>query len=485
LANALVAARAEGTHTAGTDHLSHTSPVAFPGRTRPHLVLKAIPLTIESNTSETNTADAAPSEPSNPCKREVTIEIPADVVKAESESVVNRYQKLARIPGFRKGKVPASIVRQRFAEEIKKEIVDALVPRYFRQETQKQNLLPVSQPRVTDLHLHDGEPLKFTAAFEVLPDFKIAAYEDLQISRLDTNVSEEDVENALHNLREQHATYSAVDEERPLMDADFAVISFKGTPKESEQNADSKPVEVDEVMVEIGGKTTIPEFTENLRGAKSGEQRSFEVKYADDFADKRLAGKTMTYEVDVKGIKTRTIPELNDEFAKELSADFNSLDELRNRLRENIKTEKLHEAEHQGKDQIVEELVKRNNFPVPEAMLDQQIDLRLERGLRALAAQGMRTEDMKRMDFARLRAGQREGALREVKASLILEQIADEEKIEVSDEEFDRELEALATQSKQTLEQVRARLTQDGGLDRIRHRIRNEKTLDSLYRRSA
>ena len=238
-------------------------------------------------------------------------------------------------------------------------------------------------------------------------------------------------------------------------------------------------------MVEIGGKSTIPEFTENLRGVKSGEQRSFEVKYADDFSDKRLAGKTMTYQVDVKGIKTRTIPELNDEFAKELSADFNSLDELRNRLRENMKTEKLHEAEHQGKDQIVEELVKRNDFPVPEAMLDQQIDLRLERGLRALAAQGMRTEDMKRMDFPRLRAGQREGALREVKASLILEQIADQEKIEVSDEEFDRELEALATQSKQTLEQVRARLTQDGGLDRIRHRIRNEKILDSLYRRSA
>ena len=462
-----------------------SSPVAFPGRTQPHSLLKAIPLTIESNSNEKNTAEAASSEPPNPCKREVTIEIPADVVKAESESVVNRYQKLARIPGFRKGKVPASIVRQRFAEEIKNEIVEALVPRYFRQETQKQNLLPVSQPRVTDLHLHEGEPLKFTASFEVLPDFKVAAYEDLQISRLDTNVSEEDVENALHNLREQHATYSAVDEERPLRDGDFAVISFKGTPKESEQNADSKPVEVDEVMVEIGGKTTIPEFTENLRGAKSGEQRSFEVKYADDFADKRLAGKTMTYEVDVKGIKTRTIPELNDEFAKELGADFNSLDELRNRLRENMKAEKLHEAEHQGKDQIVEELVKRNDFPVPEAMLDQQIDLRLERGLRALAAQGMRTEDMKRMDFTRLRAGQRDGALREVKASLILEQIADEEKIEVSDEEFDRELKALATQSKQTLEQVRARLTQDGGLDRIRHRIRNEKTLDSLYRRSA
>ncbi len=442
-------------------------------------------MTTESNTSETTATDATSSEPSNPCKRELTIEIPADVINAEAESVVNRYRKQARIPGFRKGKVPASIVRQRFAEEIKNEIVEALVPRYFRQETQQQNLLPVSQPRVTDLHLHEGEPLKFTASFEVLPDFKVAPYEDLHIPRLDANVSEQDVENALTNLREQHATYSAVDEERQLADGDFAVVSFKGTPKESEQNADSKPVEVDEVMVEIGGENTIPEFTENLRGAKSGEQRSFEVKYADDFSDKRLAGKAMTYEVDVKGIKTRSIPELNDEFAKELSTDFNSLDELRNRLRKNMKAEKQHEAEHQGKDQIVEELVKRNDFPVPEAMLDQQIDLRLERGLRALAAQGMRTEDMKRMDFARLRAGQRDGALREVKASLILEQIADEEKIEVSDEEFDRELAALATQSKQTLEQVRARLTQDGGLDRIRHRIRNEKTLDSLYRRSA
>ena len=185
-------------------------------------------------------------------------------------------------------------------------------------------------------------------------------------------------------------------------------------------------------MVEIGGQNTIPEFSENLRGAKAGDQRTFDVKYADDFADKRLAGKSMTYEVNVKGIKTRSVPELNDDFAKELSPDFNTLDELRNRLRENMKAEKEHEAEHQGKDKLVEELVKRNDFPVPEAMLNDQIDLRLERGLRALAAQGMKTEDMKRMDLARLRAGQREAALREVKASLILEQIADEEKIEVS-----------------------------------------------------
>ena len=435
-------------------------------------------------TTETTTETNSTEQP-NPCKRELTIEIPAAVVSAESESVVNRYQKLARIPGFRKGKVPAAIVRQRFADDIKSEIVESLVPRYFRQETQKQNLLPVSQPRVTDLHLHEGEPLKFTASFEILPEFKLAPYEDLNVKTLDTTVTDEDVENALKNLQQQQATYSAVEEERALTDGDFAVAGFKGTPQEANQDADSKPVEVDEVMVEIGGENTIPEFTENLRGAKAGEQRSFEVKYADDFADKRLSGKSMTYEVNVKGIKTRNVPQLNDDFAKEMGAEFTSLDELRNRLRENMVAEKQHQAEHQGKDQIVEELVKRNDFPVPEAMLDQQIDLRLERGLRALAAQGMRTEDMKRMDFAKLRAGQRDGALREVKASLILEQIADQEKIEVGDEEFDRELDVLAQQAKQTIEQVRARLTQDGGLDRIRHRIRNEKTLEFLYRRSA
>jgi len=397
--------------------------------------------------------------------------------------VLARYQKLARVPGFRRGKVPASIVGQRFASEIKGDIVEALVPRYFREEAKKQNLHPVSQPRVTDLQLQKGEPLTFKASFEVLPEFKVAAYDDLRIEKLPSDVTEEEVESALNNLRHQHATYSPVEEERVLADGDFAVVGFRGTPVDGE--ADAKPVEVDEVMVEIGGEDTIPEFTENLRGARPGEERSFQVKYADDFADNRLAGKKMSYAVNVKGIKTRSLPGLNDDFAKELGAEFTTLDELRTRLRESMKAERAREAEHRGKDQIVEQLVKGNDFPVPDAMLDQQIDLRLERGLRALAAQGMKTEDMKRMDFGRLRAGQREAALREVKASLILEQIADEEKIEVGDEEFDRELQTLADQAKQTIEQVRARLTQDGGLDRIRHRIRNEKALDALYRRSA
>ena len=440
-------------------------------------------------TTEVTAATETPvaAEVPNPCQRELTIEIPADVVKSESEQLINRYSKVARIPGFRKGKVPAGIIRQRFAEDIKGELVEQLVPRYFREEVQKQGLSPVSQPRVTDLHFHEGEPLKFTARFEVFPEFKVTPYDDIKVETIDTNVSDQDVETALENLRQQHATYSPVEEDRAVADGDYAVVSFKGTPKEGEGEADpeAKPVEIDEVMVEIGGSNTVAEFSDNLRGAKPGETRNFDVKYADDFGDKRLAGKTVSYEAHVKGIKHKNVPELNDDFAKELGAELNTIDDLRNRLRENMVAEKQHEAEHQGKDKIVEELVNRNDFAIPDALLDSQIDLRLERGLRALAAQGMTTEHMKKMDFGRLRAGQREGALREVKASLILEQIADNEKIEISDEELDREVETMALQGKQPVEKVRARLTEDGGLDRIRHRLRNEKTLDFLYRRSA
>ena len=443
----------------------------------PHRIsfLEGVPLTIETSTPEIT----------NPCKRELSIEIPSEIVQGEREKIVARYAKLARIPGFRKGKVPATVIRRRFADEIKSDVVEALVPRYFREEAKKQNLVPISQPRVTDLHIHDGEPLKFTAEFEIFPEFQLAAYDDIRPDSIDTTVTEEDVERALQNLRLQHATYAAVEDDRPLADGDFAVVSFRGTPKDAEAEADSKPVEVDEVMVEIGGDNTIPEFSEHLRGAKATEHRTFDVTYADDFSDKRLAGKTMSYDVDIKAIKTRSVPEPTDDFAKELSADFATYDDLRNRLRDNMKAEKEHEAEHQGKDKIVAELVSRNDFPVPEAMIGQQIDLRLERGLRALAAQGMTTEDMKRMDFDRLRAGQREGAVREVRASLILEQIAEQEKIDASDEEIEQELAAMALQAKQPVEQLRARLTEDGGLDRIRHRIRNEKTLNHLYRRTA
>jgi trigger factor len=208
------------------------------------------------------------------------------------------------------------------------------------------------------------------------------------------------------------------------------------------------------------------------------------VKYPEDSQDKRLAGKNFTYTVKIHSIKQKSLPELNDAFAKELG-EFANLEEVKKRIREGLEAERKHAAEHTAKDKLVEELVKRNEFEVPEALVERQIDLRLERGLRALAAQGMKPEDMKKMDFTRLRAAQREQAVQEVKSSLLLEKVADEEKIEVSDEELNQEIESLAKQSKQTAEAIRARLTRDGALDRIRTRIRNEKTLNFLYHQSA
>ncbi len=421
----------------------------------------------------------SPTETKESTRREISVEVPAAEVTRETEALIQKYQKLARLPGFRKGHVPASIIRQRFAEDIKTDVVESLVPRYFRQEADKRGLIPVSQPRVTDLHIHDGEPLRFKASFEILPEVKVEGYKELRADKPVIEVTGEEVEQALNHLREQHATYTAI-EGRPLADGDFAQVALDGKPKVGE----GQPVHMDDVLVEIGGKNTMPEFSEHLRGASAGDEKTFEVKYPEDSSDQRLAGQTFDYSVKVLSLKSKTLPELNDDFAKELG-DFSGIDDLKKRIRENMEAEKKHTAEHEAKDKLVAELVKRNDFDVPEAMVDRQIDVRLERGLRALAAQGMRSEDMKKMDLNRLRAGQRDQALQEVKASLLLDKIADLESVEVSDEEIGHEIEALATQTQQTSEAVRARLTRDGALDRIRNRIRNEKTLNLLYHQSA
>jgi trigger factor len=414
-------------------------------------------------------------------KREISVEIPADEVAREMDKIVQKYQKVARLPGFRAGHVPASIIKQRFKEDLKSDVVEALVPRYFQKEAERQGLIPVSQPQVTDLHIHDGEPLRFKAKFEIMPDIVVEGYKELRADHPEIVVKDEEVEDALNNVREQHATYSSV-EGRSLAEGDFAQSSMDGKPKEDDGT--SKPVHMDEVLIEIGGKNTVPEFTENLRGANAGDEREFEVTYPEDASDKRLAGKTFVYTVKIQAIKQKNLPELNDDFAKELG-EFTSLDQVRQQIRENMQAERRHDAEREAKDKLLAELVKRNDFEVPESLVDRQIDVRLERGLRALAAQGMKMEDLKKMDLPRLRVGQRDQAVQDVKSSLLLERVADLEKIEAEEDEVNRELEALAQQSKQTPEALRARLTQDGGLDRIRNRIRSEKTLDFLYHQSA
>ena len=423
----------------------------------------------------------SPTETAPSTKREIEVEIPPEEVSRETEVLIQKYQKLARIPGFRRGHVPASIIRQRFSQDIQNDVIDALVPKYFRKETERLGVVPISQPRVTDLQANEGKPMHFKASFEVMPEIKVEGYKELRVDHPEISVTNEEVEESLKSLQEQKATFSPI-EGRTIEDGDYAQVSLDGTPKN--QQSGTKPVHMDDVLVEIGGKTTMPEFTENLRGASPGEERTFDVLYPEDFSDERLRGQTFSYKVKINAIKQKSLPELNDDFAKEVG-EFTTLDEIRQRIREGMEHERRQTAEREAKDKLLAELIRRNEFEVPEALVEHQIDLRLERGLRALAAQGMSSEHMKKMDLGRLRSGQKEQAVQEVKAALLLEKIAEGEKIEVGDDEISNEIEALAKQTNQAPDAIRARLTRDGALDRIRNRIRNEKALDFLYRQSA
>jgi trigger factor len=459
----------------------------------------------------THAEEPPPMDPA--CKREISVEIPADVVAKQQEALVQQYSKQARIPGFRKGKVPASMVRNRFSSEITSDVVEHLVPQYFREAVIKGGFRPVSQPHIYGLEFTPGEPIKFKAAFEVLPEFELGDYKAIKVERPEVSVTDEEIEAEVAKVQERQASFDPVNDDRGAEQGEFVQVSFEARAKnfaddESEAGSDevksaeaeageakdaaaenpeqkaAQPVQMEEVLVEIGGANTIPEFTENLSGAKAGEERSFEVSYPADFYDKRLAGLTFDYKVKVNAIKQKTLPELNDDFAKELSPDFQTLDDLRQRFRENMEAELKHKAEHEAKDKLVEELIAKHDFPVPRSMVEHQIDLRLERGLRALAAQGMKTEDMRRMDFGRLRAGQEEFAKKEVKSSVLLAKIAIKENIQVSNEELEHEIEAMAAQMQQPLEQVKKRLAEDNAVERLRDRMRSEKALNLLYSNS-
>lgn len=444
------------------------------------------------------------------CKREVEVEIPAAVVSKQQEAIVRQYAKQARVPGFRKGKVPATLIKNRFNNEVTSDLVESLVPQYFREAVAKAGYRPVSQPHIYKLEYTPGEAMKFKAAFEILPEFELADYSTIKVDKPEIKVSDEEVDAEIKQLQERQASYDPVNDDRGAETGEFVQVSFEARPKgleaepgeaeaEEKEGAGSgqasveeddsakatQPVQMEEVLVEIGGANTIPEFTEHLSGAKAGDERSFDVNYPEDFYDKRLAGQSFSYKVKINAIKKKALPELNDDFAKELSQEFNGLDDLKQRIRESMALERNHQAEHDTKGKLLDELLAKHDFAVPRALVEHQIDLRLERGLRALAAQGMKTEDMKRMDFGRLRAGQREAAVKEVKSNVLLAKIAIKENIQVSDEELEQEIAGMAQQMQQPVEEVKRRIIQDdGAADRLRERMRSEKALNFLYNKA-
>ena len=421
------------------------------------------------------------------CTREVEIEIPADEVTRNFQAVTKRYKKLARIPGFRSGKVPESLIRGRFAEQIRQDVMEAVLPEHFRSAIAEKQLKPVSQPQVTKIELEEGKPLRFKAAFEVLPEFSIDGYQDVKVEKPSTELTDAEVDAELARIRDSRSTMEPVTEDRPLADGDFAQISFTGNfqPAEGETaSEEQQPITGQDVMVQVGGPNTLDSFNAALRGAKAGQELKFEVSYPPDFGERQLAGKRVAYDLEVKGIKKKIEPEMNDEFAKELGK-YESLEDFTNQLREHLARDKQRHVQNETTNRLLDALVSRFEFPVPESLVQQQIDARLDRGLRALASQGMRTEDMRNLDFDRLRAAQRPSATAEVKGSVLLDRIADVENVTVPEEDVENELHALSMQMREPVDALRVRLTEDGSLARIRERLRREKMGALLYERLA
>lgn len=410
------------------------------------------------------------------CTREIEIEVPADEVSKAYRTVIKRYQKQARIPGFRSGKVPESLIRSRFHDSIQQDVVESILPQRFRSAIEQQSLEPVSQPQVTDLQIKDGEPLRFKAIFEVLPSFSVEGYQEIKVEKPDATLTDAEFEEELQRAIDSRSTMEPIEEDRAIADGDFAQITFKGELQDAEEDAESEapPIEGQDVLVEVGGANTLPSFNESLRGAKPGQELKFEVSYPEEFGEKRLAGKTVSYNVTVNGIKKRVQPELNDDFAKELG-DYQTFDEFKQKLREHMQTEKNRRIEAETRDKLVEALSARYPVEVPESMVQSQVDARLDRGLRALAAQGMRPDDMRQLDFNSLRAAQRDSALAEVKGMLILDRIANEEKLEVAEDELNEQLFMLSMQTREPVDVLRSRLTSEGNLDRLREQIKREK----------
>lgn len=417
------------------------------------------------------------------CKRTVEVEIPAGEVDREYGRIARDFQKQARIPGFRPGRAPLSLVRKRFDDKIREEVLNALLPAHLRSTFEKENLEPVSRPTVEDLHFEVGEPIRFKASFEILPTITLNDYKSIKVEPAEVSVTDEDVAKALEQLREQGATTEEVkaEEGQPAPVAEDGMIVVASS--ERLMDGDEEPVRTDSIEVEVGNEETLPEFTAALRGAAVGDERDLDVTYPADFPSEFFAGKTAHYKLKITGLKRRILPELNDEFAREVSgseAPVETLDALRQRLRENIEAERRHQAQHQTEEKLLDQLLEMHPFPVPNALVEQQIDSRLERSLRSLAMQGIDPRKLN-LDWSGLRERQRESATRDVRLHLLISKIADAENVQAPEEEVDAEINRIAGQMHQTSEVVRQRLTDDGVLDSIKSRIRNQKVMDLLF----
>ena len=410
------------------------------------------------------------------CKKELTIEIPLDAVQREVDTVAGRFAKRARIPGFRTGHAPTSLIRQHFRDDIRSEVAQTLIPRFFQAAVKDQKWEIVGQPRFEELKFEDNEPLSCKATFEIYPEFDLQPYKDLEVEEDQPSVTDADVDKAVADLRESAATFEVVTD-RPAADDDHLTVSYRGQDTSSPA---SPPAEAKEAVVHLGGKHTVDAFTENLRGTQAGEIREFPVTYAADYPQKTLAGKTFSYRVEIQSIKRKVVPPADDELAKSVS-EFASLEELRTKLRQDLAENAKRQAEMGSKQKLAEKLLEANQFPVPEVLVEAQLDRKIERTLGQLLSQGIDPRETQ-VDWRKVREDARPEAEKEVRVALVLSRVADAEKLDLTEEEVDDEIREMAKERRMTAAELKTRLTRDGKLDTLKSTRRNQKALDFIYR---
>jgi trigger factor len=411
-------------------------------------------------------------------KKKVNVEIQGDQVLQEIDSFYEELKKKAKIKGFRPGKVPRSILERHFKDYVKAEVIQKLIQDTYPEALSETDLHPVSPPVINPGELEDGKPFQYSAVIEVKPDIKMEGYLGLKIEGKREEVKGEEVEERLKSLQNLHALLKTVSEKRPIQNGDFVIIDYEarmgGKPIEEAKGVD--------FTVEVGSGRFIPAFEEKLIGLKPEEEKEVEVSFPEDYGYTKWAGKVISFHVKIKEIKEKILPPLDDEFAKDLG-DYPSLEELKVKLKGDIEKEKGLALDHQLKTQLVDQLLQANTFEVPESLIEEQTKILVSEAKLRFAAQGMDIKDLGLSD-EKLHDDYKEIAKGQVKTFLILEKIADQEGMAVTDEEVEGHLREIAERSHQKFDVVKRYYEKNELIPDVKTRIMSDKTLDFLLQKA-
>jgi len=416
----------------------------------------------------------------SPTRKEIRIEIEPAEIRSAYDRISQQYSKGATVPGFRPGHAPTSVVRTRYKSEIRSEVLRELLPEAVNNAITEHSLNALGEPNVeldntTALERLGEEPLTIKVGIEVLPDIQLENYKGLEVDRRKRPITDADVDRMIEGLRDNSAALQPV-EDRASEHGDTVTVNARGNFVEQPEEEEIK---VDDVEVVLGGPGVQKEFTENLTGVRPEETRTFTVEYPADFTSPGLAGKKIEYTTEVTAVRQKELPELDDEWVKSLGGEFDSVDTLKTKVREDLEARATTESDHLLRDQIMKKLLDANKFEVPESLVTQQTQHRLETLARQMMGRGIDPRSPE-INWEGAREEIKGQAEEDVRATMLLEKIAELENITVSDEEVEAEIDALATASRQPKEQVRAALTKNGGESSIAHRLRTRKALDLL-----